>query len=74
MPTYGMLVVLFSNSSCEVYQKECRRKDKESIGLFPYMSVNIKFYLKKSLIHYKIQAEREQQDKAGKPPYFSIFL
>lgn len=42
MPTYEMLIVLFSNSSCEVYQKECRGKVKESIGFFPYISVGIK--------------------------------
>lgn len=60
MPTYGMLVVLLSNLSCEVYQKECRRKDKESIGFFPYMSVSIKLLKKKKpTASYTIKSKKK---------------
>lgn len=42
MPTYETLVVLFSNSGCEVCQKDCRGKEKESTGFLPYISVGMK--------------------------------
>lgn len=58
MPTYEMLV-LFSNSSCEVYQKDCRGKENER-AQDSFLTTT-----KKKVLNHNIQEEWEQQYKAA---------